>query len=107
MAERRASGGTAKRIHTPNAEIVQMCVEHPDKRELINSADLVIPDGAGVVLAGKILNKKLPKGKVAGVELLEGIIRNSGKNGRRIFLLGSKPDAGNGPSGSVSRGRFS
>lgn len=98
MAERRASGGTAKRIHTPNAEIVQMCVEHPDKRELINSADLVIPDGAGVVLAGKILNKKLPKGKVAGVELLEGIIRNSGKNGRRIFLLGSKPDAGNGKS---------
>ena len=98
MAGYRAGGGAAKRIHTPNAEIVEMCVEQPEKRELINSADLVIPDGAGVVLAGKILKTPLPKGKVAGIELLEGIVRESGSRGRRIFLLGSKPDAGNGKS---------
>ena len=98
MAEYRAGGGSPRRIHTPNAEIVEMCVEKPEKRELINSADLVIPDGAGVVLAGRILKKPLPKGKVAGVELLEGLIRDSGKNGRRVFLLGGRPDAGNGKS---------
>ena len=95
---RQEAGASVRRIHTPNAEIVQMCVEHPEKRELINSADLIIPDGAGVVLAGKILKKRLTKGKVAGIELLEGLVRDSGKNGRKVFLLGSKPDAGNGKS---------
>lgn len=98
IVESRAEGAPAHRIHTPNAEIVQMCVEDPKKRELINSADLIVPDGAGVILAGKILKAPMPKGKVAGVELLEGLIRNSGKNGRKIFLLGGKPDAGNGKS---------
>lgn len=102
IAESRPADGADKvishRIHTPNAEIVQMCVENPEKRELINSADLVIPDGAGVVLAAKILGKPLEKGKVAGIELCENLVRLSGEKGWKIFLLGSKPDAGNGKS---------
>ena len=36
-------------VHTPNSEIVQLCVEQPDYYELINSADLIIPDGSGVI----------------------------------------------------------
>ncbi|MBQ3100651.1 MAG: WecB/TagA/CpsF family glycosyltransferase [Clostridia bacterium] len=77
-------------IHTPNAEIVQMCVEEASKRGLINSADLIIPDGAGVILAGKILGTKLEKGKVAGIELCENLVRLSGPKGWKIFMLGGK-----------------
>ena len=70
------SGTPAKRsspavIHTPNAEIVQLCVEKPEMLTLINSADLIIPDGSGVILASKLLGTPLKKGKVAGVELSE------------------------------------
>ena len=92
-----AEGGNHT-VHTPNAEIVQMCVEDPEKRALINSADLVIPDGAGVVLAAKILKKPLEKGKVAGIELCENLVRLSGANSWKIFMLGGKPDAGDGRS---------
>lgn len=81
----------AKIIHTPNAEIVQMCVESEEKRKLINSADLIIPDGAGVILAGKILGTPCPKGKVAGIELCEALAKNAGKNGHKVFFLGGKP----------------
>ena len=81
----------AHTIHTPNAEIVEMCVESTEKRNLINSADLIIPDGSGVILAGKILGTPLPKGKVAGIELAENLVRLSGEKGFKIFLLGSKP----------------
>ena len=51
-------------VFTPNAEIVQMCVENNENYELINSAALVLPDGSGVVKAAKILGTPL-KEKVA------------------------------------------
>lgn len=81
----------AKIIHTPNAEIVQMCVESEEKRRLVNSADLIIPDGAGVILAGKILGTPVKKGKVAGIELCEKLAANAGKWGKKVYFLGGKP----------------
>ena len=81
----------AKVIHTPNSEIVEMCVEHPEEYELINSADLIIPDGSGVVLASKILGTPLKKGKVAGVELAERILEMAAREGYTLFFLGGKP----------------
>lgn len=77
-------------VFTPNAEIVQLCVEDADINELVNSAHLIVPDGAGVVLASKILGKPL-KAKVAGVELGERAIALSDEKGYRVFLLGGKP----------------
>lgn len=84
-------------VFTPNAEIVQMTVENEEFRTLVNSAELIIPDGAGVVLASKILKKRL-KGKVAGVELAENLVKRSGESGVKFFFYGSSPDAGNGKS---------
>ena len=54
---------------TPNSEIVQACVENPALYDVVNTADLTIPDGIGVVYASKILKTPL-KEKVAGVEIL-------------------------------------
>ena len=42
-------------VFTPNAEIVQMTMEDGEFRGLVQSADILIPDGAGVVLASKIM----------------------------------------------------
>lgn len=78
-------------IHTPNAEIVQLCVEQPDMLSLVNSADLIIPDGSGVILASKLLSKPLKKGKVAGVELSERVIALCAELGLGVYLLGGKP----------------
>lgn len=78
-------------IHTPNSEIVQMCIEEPEKYELINSADLIIPDGSGVILASKILKKPLLKGKVAGVDLAKEMVGYCAQNDMGIFILGGKP----------------
>ena len=85
-----ASGG-ARVIHTPNAEIVQMCVEKNEYYSLINSADLIIPDGAGVILASRILRSPLLKGKVAGIELCENLIKLSAEKEKSVFFLGGKP----------------
>ncbi|MGM9625855.1 MAG: WecB/TagA/CpsF family glycosyltransferase [Eubacteriales bacterium] len=77
-------------ICTPNAEIVQQCVEDPALAELIRSADLIIPDGAGVVLASKILGRPL-KAKTPGCELGERIVKEAGNYRFRVYFLGGKP----------------
>ncbi len=86
----RTEGETAV-IHTPNSEIVQLCIEKPEFYEVINSADIIVPDGSGVVLASKILKTPLTKGKVAGVELGKRIVEESAKAGLGVFFLGGKP----------------
>ncbi len=86
------SGSDAARvIHTPNSEIVQLCVEDKEKLEIINSADLIIPDGAGVILASKILKTPLTKGKVAGIELCERLVCECANKGIGVYFLGGKP----------------
>lgn len=72
---------------TPNSEIVQACIENPPLYNVINSADLIIPDGIGVVYASKILKTPL-KEKVAGVELAERIIKYAAENGEKIYFFG-------------------
>lgn len=86
-----AEESEAKVIHTPNAEIVQMCVENAEALPIINSADLIVPDGAGVVLAAKILHRPLRGGKVAGIELCENLLALSAQRGYSVYFLGGKP----------------
>lgn len=77
-------------VVTPNAEIVQMCVEQPALADLIRSADLIIPDGVGVVLASKILGRPL-KCKTPGCDLGERICEAAPARGWRVYFLGGKP----------------
>ena len=86
-----SSEGAPGVIHTPNAEIVQLCAEKPEYYPLINSADIIIPDGAGVILASKILRTPLKKGRVPGIELGEKIIERAAADGFGVYLLGGKP----------------
>ena len=44
---------------TPNAEIVYETLHDDALREIICKADLILPDGAGVVLASKMLGHLL------------------------------------------------
>ena len=72
---------------TPNSEIVQACVENPALYDVVNTADLTIPDGIGVVYASKILKTPL-KEKVAGVEMAAKIIQNAAKEHKKLYFFG-------------------
>ena len=77
-------------VFTPNSEIIQMCVENPEYLPLINSADLITPDGIGVVYASKILGTPL-KCKTAGYDLGLEVVKLSNEIGYKIYFLGGKP----------------
>lgn len=72
---------------TPNSEIVQACVENPALYDVVNTADLTIPDGIGVVYASKILKTPL-KEKVAGVEMAAKIIEYAAKEHKKLYFFG-------------------
>lgn len=87
----RLESGTQTAVFTPNAEIVQACIDEPSLYPIVGSADLLLPDGIGVIKAAKILGTPL-KEKVAGVVVGEKLIEElSHRQNHSLFLLGGKP----------------
>lgn len=84
------SGDGPSYVVTPNSEIVYEAMADEGLRDLLNSADLVLPDGAGVVLGSKILKTPL-KQKVAGVDFADRLLGVLAETRGRVYLLGSKP----------------
>lgn len=79
-----------KIIVTPNAEILQLCVEDAAVRETICQADYIIPDGIGVVKGAALLGTPI-KCKVAGCDLAWNLLGEMQAKGKKLFLLGAKP----------------
>lgn len=96
MAEATAKGQAflaeagAHYVVTPNPEIVEICRKNPMAMQAVNGADLVLPDGIGVIYGAKILGKPL-KEKIPGIEFGTAMLEYCARSGKRVFLLGAKP----------------
>lgn len=89
LAFERIEGGLKTVVVTPNAEIAQMCAEDESVLLAVTGADMILPDGEGVVLASKKLGTPLSE-KVAGVEFGMDCVRLAAERGYSLFLLGGK-----------------
>lgn len=84
--------GTPRLVVTPNAEIAYAASKDPELAAIINGADLVIPDGIGVVMASRIMGDPLPE-KVGGADLSTNLLQAlSARRKGSVFLLGTKPE---------------
>ena len=92
-AEALLRGEKAAYVVTPNAEIAYEALHDVQLREMLNGADLMLPDGAGVVLASKLLRTPV-KQKVAGVDFAAGLLGILERNGQSLYLLGGKTGIG-------------
>ncbi|HOJ11898.1 MAG TPA: WecB/TagA/CpsF family glycosyltransferase [Clostridiales bacterium] len=77
-------------IFTPNSEIMMAAQRDKELKNILINSNMLIADGAGVVLASKILGRKLPE-RVAGYDLVENIFSILGEKGLKFYLLGAKP----------------
>lgn len=77
-------------VVTPNPEIVNLAREDDAYRALLNEADLVLPDGIGIVYAAKILKQAIAV-RVPGIDFATGLMEALAQDGRRLYLLGAKP----------------
>lgn len=77
-------------IVTADASGVVIAQDDEELRRIVNEADLVTPDSAGILLASKLYGKPL-KEKVSGVDLAVELSSLAAKHGYPIFLLGAAP----------------
>ncbi|WP_237690578.1 WecB/TagA/CpsF family glycosyltransferase [Paenibacillus caui] len=78
-------------VITANPIMVMAALEDPAYMEIMQKAELVVPDGAGVVWAsGKAGNPV--KERVAGFDLLHQLMKTGEKRSWKVYLLGASPE---------------
>jgi len=77
------------RIYTPNTEIVMAAKRNESLKELINSGDLVLCDGIGLVYASKIRNKPF-KERITGFDTSIKLLELADEMGLNLYFLGGK-----------------
>lgn len=81
---------TINHIITLNAEILYRAQFDRELMDTINQAQLVTPDGAGIVWASRILGTPVPE-RVTGIDLTLELVKEAHKKGWRIALYGGRP----------------
>lgn len=76
-------------VITINPEMIENASQNPDFAKIINSAELVIPDGIGVEIGLKILGYNVRR--IAGIEFSHRMIEECAKNSQSVALVGAKP----------------
>lgn len=77
-------------VVTPNPEFILSARKDETFQEVLNRADLSLPDGIGVVYAAKILGRPL-KGRAPGADFAQALCSRMSRTGEQLFLLGAKP----------------
>lgn len=72
------------------AKVVNAQVD-PNLKESIVNCDIINADGQGVVWAARFLNKPLPE-RVAGIDLMDELVKLASIKGYKIYFLGAKED---------------
>ncbi|MEN6356808.1 MAG: WecB/TagA/CpsF family glycosyltransferase [Armatimonadota bacterium] len=88
--KRFIASGKPHMIVTADASMVARAQDDIDLRDIINKADLITPDGSGIIKGAKILGAPLIE-RVSGVDLAREICRMSAEDGFSVFFLGAEP----------------
>lgn len=85
----RLQQGIGTHVVTLNAEMTMQAEQHAHLAEVIRKAELVIPDGAGVVLYLRLLGKRIKR--CPGIELAEALLQSRQEVPARVFFYGGAP----------------
>jgi N-acetylglucosaminyldiphosphoundecaprenol N-acetyl-beta-D-mannosaminyltransferase len=78
-------------IVTPNPELLVIASKDSNYQRVLNNARLALPDGIGVMIAGKLLGISL-KEKIHGVDLIESLSKEVSKQPITVGFLGAGPN---------------
>ncbi len=90
LATTALQGGRQQVVATANAEMVMLARADAGFAALLAAADLVVPDGAGVVWAARHQGNPVPE-RVPGVDLTQALLAHAARNGQKIFFFGAAP----------------
>lgn len=74
-------------VATPNPEMLVYATKHSSFKEILNSADIALPDGVGVTLGAWLLGKGIVR-RITGVDMLEKLALLASENAYSMGLFG-------------------
>jgi N-acetylglucosaminyldiphosphoundecaprenol N-acetyl-beta-D-mannosaminyltransferase len=77
-------------VVTINAEMTMQARQNRDLANIIQKADLVVPDGSGVVLYLRSQGESI--NRCPGIELAERVVQIAAEDQKQIFLIGGTPN---------------
>ena len=82
---------TTSIIFTPNPEIVMLSQKDKELSYALSSANLLIPDGIGIVYASRLTSNKIKK-RVPGIEFCTDLFSKITNTTHSMFFLGAAPN---------------
>jgi len=89
-------------IFTPNPEVIVRANKDAAYHNIINSGDLVVADGIGIIIASFLGRVKINE-RTTGIDLITGIFQNTHKKGLSCYFLGGKPGVAQKAAGAVMK----
>ncbi|MDF2669350.1 MAG: N-acetylmannosaminyltransferase [Paenibacillus sp.] len=83
--------GSPHHIITANPIMVMSAVENPAYLNMMKRAELIVPDGSGVVWAASYVGNPVAE-RVTGIELIHELFGIGENKGWKVYLLGTAPD---------------
>lgn len=77
-------------IVTANPEIIIAAKKTPPYKDALATADFILPDGIGVMIAAKILGTPLQQ-KLPGFELMHDFLSYAKTHDKSVYFYGAKP----------------
>jgi len=87
---------------TLNPEMTLSAGDDAALNDVIAGADLVVPDGIGVVRALDMLGYH-PRGRVPGIELAANLMETAAERGMSVYLVGAKPGVAQQAADAMSK----
>jgi len=89
IIRRLKNNGSKLYIVTPNPEIMTYAMRKKSFQEVLNRADLALPDGIGVRVASRLLKKGV-KERIPGIDFMVMLCRECAKEGLTVGFLGGR-----------------
>jgi len=78
-------------VVTPNTIAIELAQTDDEFRHILNTADLRVPDGVGLIWASSFMNTPIME-RVAGIDLMRATVELGHKLGTPFFLLGTREE---------------
>jgi N-acetylglucosaminyldiphosphoundecaprenol N-acetyl-beta-D-mannosaminyltransferase len=94
--------GTPTQVVTANPIIVMTGLGNPAYMRMLREADLVVPDGAGLVWAAGYVGQPVAE-RVAGIDLMGELMKVGAERGWKVYLLGAAPGVAEAAAGKLQQ----
>jgi len=90
LLQRSAAGGAPAQVCFVNADCLNIACRDPEYFKLLERASLVLADGIGLKIAGRVLRRPIRQ-NVNGTDMFPPLCAGLAGAGGRIYLLGGRP----------------